>query len=510
MRPPRRPHHLVALVVAGLFVPIALPASSSWPAPAPSVSAPIAPADTSSTANCTLSGTDLETVRAVLTRWADRRRLLSDVPGLVLGLACGSDRSWARGFGLADRERSLPATDTTSFRIASISKVFTAAAVMQLRDAGLLSLDDPVTEHLSWFRPANADEHPPVRIRHLLTHTSGLPTNSAATDFNAMTQPVADAMIAALPGQRLVFEPGTESKYSNLGFAVLGQLVEAVSDRPFGAYLTEELLAPLGLDRTVPHPAPEFRQATGYRAREPERAREPSAFLHLAAFTPAGGMATTASDLLRFASFLLDPSRAPDVLAPETVREMQRVHHPVGDQGGSGLAWAVERGPESHVIYHGGGLPTQTSHLRLDLRHGLAAIALTNAMDADAAAYAREALALLQLAAEAEASAERREPSWSGVDVTGRYRFREFELWVVRLGGGTWVIDPVGLLDPLAGRPSTTAMELVPVGTRRFRVASGWAKGETASFVEDAASGRVIRLRMPALTLRRVGPVTGG
>ena len=503
MTPPLRAH-FVALFLAAVVVP-------TWPAdslPAVPLRSPRPPAvDTTSTVACSLSESDFRTVTAVLERWSDRRRRLSDVPGLVLGVACGSERTWTRGFGLADRERRLPATDTTTFRIASISKVFTAMAVMQLRDAGRLSLDDPVAEHLDWFRPANAGEHPPVRVRHLLTHTSGLPTNSAATDFNAMTQPTAGALIAALPEERLRFEPGTDSKYSNLGFAVLGQLVAEVSGRPFEVYLRRELLEPLGLDRTVPHPTQEAVQAVGYRPRVSGTGREPAEFLHLASFTPAGGMATTGDDMLRFTRFLLGPTRSPEVLDPETVREMQRVQHPVGDRGGSGLAWAVERGPEMHVVYHGGGLPSQTSHLRLDLENELGVIVLTNAMDAGADAYAREALSLLRLAAESEASAEPRRQRRSPTDYTGRYRFREFELWVVRLGGRTWVIDPVGLFDPLAGRPSTTAMELVPTGEHRFRVVSGWAKGETASFAVDEGVERALRLRMPAMTLRRIGAV---
>ena len=452
------------------------------------------------------------------------------MPGLVLGVACGPRPGRARGFGLADPARGLPATDTTLFRIASITKVFTGLAVMRLRDEGRVDLDDPVREHLPWFRLRNSDTLPPVTIRHLLTHTSGLPTYSAATDFDRWASPDAGRLREALPTQSLVSAPGSGFKYSNLGFAVLGQLVEAASGLPYGRYLEERILSSLGMRRTVAHPAPDVPMARGHHLRTPGRSRRPADFLHLAAFTPAGGMATTADDMLRFLSFLLDPaptSPQRDVLEGETLREMWEVHHWVDTaRGGSGLAWGVEKRPGTHVAYHGGGLPTQTSHLRVDLEAGLGAIVLANAEDADPATYAREALALLRLAADAgsagrgedgpaaggggRADTSPRDPSGispSGADglrqYTGRYRFEERELWVVTLAGR------LALIDPMQDRPSTSVMWLVPVGSHRFRVERGWPEGETAELVVDRESGDVMQLRLPALSYRRIGDVAG-
>lgn len=501
-----------------LLVPLAAapPVAAALPPPLRSLlAAPAAPSGVDrgpvpgdTTPTCRVTDADFRTLTAFLARWADRRRRLADVPGLVLGVACGPDRTWARGFGLADPGRALAATDTTLFRIASITKVFTAHAVLQLRDEGRLALDDPVAEHLPWFEPANADGMPPVTLRHLLTHTSGLPTNSAATDFNRMTQPTAEQLRARLPGQRLLFRPGTEFKYSNLGFAVLGQVVEAVSGETYGRYLERHLLAPLDLRRTVAHPSPGASQAVGHHLRVPGYPRRPADFLHLAAFTPAGGMATTATDMVRFLAFLLAPERSPGVLDPRTVREMQRVHHWVDSaRGGSGLAWAVEQGTGSHVIYHGGGLPTQASHLRLDLERRLGAVVLTNAEDAGPDAYAREALALLRLALRSGEGGTDGGRLRSGDGLgryTGRYRFQERELWVVKLSGR------LGLIDPKAERPSSSVMPLTPTGPHRFRVEGGWPRGETAEFVVDDSDGSVLRLRMPSLMYRRTGAVQAG
>lgn len=492
-----------AAAILPLVPLVAAPPAAGAPPPArrPPLAAPAA-GDT--TRACRVTDAELRTVTALLARWTDRRRRLADVPGLVLGVACGPARTWTRGFGLADPGRDLAAADTTLFRIASITKVFTAHAVLRLRDEGRLALGDAVAEHLPWFEPANADGMPPVTIRHLLTHTSGLPANSAATDFNRMTQPTPVELRARLSGQRLLFRPGSAFKYSNLGYAVLGQVVEAASDEPYARYLERQVFAPLDFHRTVAHPSPDALQAVGHHLRVPGRPRRPADFLHLAAFTPAGGMATTATDMVRFLAVLLAPERRPGVVAPRTLREMQRVHHRVDSAGaGSGLGWAVERGSRTHVIYHGGGLPTQTSHLRLDLRRGFGVVVLTNAEDGGADVYAREALALLELAAgNGEEDGERHDPTLERY--AGRYRFQERELWVVRLSGG------LGLIDPKAERPSSSFMPLTPTGAHRFRVEAGWAREETATFVVDETIGDVLRLRMPGLMYRRVGPVETG
>lgn len=494
---------LVGLAVAGPLPAGPIPAGQAPVGPIPVGQAPGGPAVVHplpggpgpgvGTPRCPLTEEDFRTAAAVLAQWAERRRRLDDVPGLVLGLACGTDRGWTRGFGLADRERGLAATDTTPFRIASITKVFTGLAVLQLRDAGRLSLDDPVADHLPWFRPANAGEMPPVRVRHLLTHTSGLPANSSATDFNRMTQPTAGEAIRAIPSQSLVFAPGSEFKYSNLGFAVLGRLVAAASGTSYRRYVRERILDPLGLTRTVAHPSPEARQAVGYHRRVPGRPRRRADFLHLAFATPAGGMATTGVDMVRFIGFLLDPGPK-EVLNAGTVREMARVHHWVDTaRGGSGLAWGVEKRPGVHEVYHGGGLPSQTSHLRVDLEHGLGAVVLTNAEDADPASWAEEGLALLRLALE-------RDDGPSPERYTGVYRWQESELWVVRLGGA------LRLVYPQAPRPSGTVARLRPVDGHRFRIEGGGAKGETAEFIVEEETGDVPRLRLPALLYRRTGP----
>ena len=116
----------------------------------------------------------------LLEAWIESQMAYRSVPGMSVGVVYDQTLIWARGFGYADVEKKIPATPATIYRMASVTKTFTATAIMQLRDAGKLSLDDPVVKHLPWFKvKSRFHDAPAVNIRHLLTHTSGLPREAA-------------------------------------------------------------------------------------------------------------------------------------------------------------------------------------------------------------------------------------------------------------------------------------------------------------------------------------------
>ena len=154
-------------------------------------------------------------------------------PGVVVGIVHGGALVWAKGFGYRDAERQLPTTAQTVFRLGSVTKLFTATAILQLRDRGSLRLDDPVTDHLPGLEYRNTfPEGPEITVRHLLTHTSGLPREAAFPYWTDRRFPTAEEMIAALAEQESIYEAGTQYKYSNLGLALLGEVVAAVSGMP--------------------------------------------------------------------------------------------------------------------------------------------------------------------------------------------------------------------------------------------------------------------------------------
>ena len=155
---------------------------------------------------------------AVLDAWVAATVASREQPGLSLGIVYDQDLIWAKGYGFSDLARKVPATPSTVYRIASISKLFTTTAILQLRDAGKLQLDDPVAKYLPWFKIKNAHpDGPAITIRHLLTHTSGLPREAAGVNWSDLTMPKREEMIRRIGEQETVFPAETEWKYSNFG-----------------------------------------------------------------------------------------------------------------------------------------------------------------------------------------------------------------------------------------------------------------------------------------------------
>ncbi len=147
----------------------------------------------------------------VFDAWVSRTVSDREQPGVSIGLVHDQDLIWSRGYGFADLAKKTPATPATAYRIASISKLFTATAILQLRDAGKLQLDDPVAKWLPEFAPAHVDAGSPViTIRHLLTHTSGLPREVDGTYWNDMRFPSREDMERTLNAMGVVGPPENE------------------------------------------------------------------------------------------------------------------------------------------------------------------------------------------------------------------------------------------------------------------------------------------------------------
>jgi D-alanyl-D-alanine carboxypeptidase len=170
------------------------------------------------------------------------------IPGLSLAVMRGGKVLFAKGYGLSNLELSTPTTEKTSFAIFSITKTFTAVAVMMLVEEGKISIDKPITDYLqdlpgSWSR---------VTIRHLLTHTSGLPElcDAAAKPCDRRDHYTQSQVIGLVRESPFLFEPGTRWEYSNTGFFVLGMLIEKMSGKTYGDFLKARIFTPLGMDRT--------------------------------------------------------------------------------------------------------------------------------------------------------------------------------------------------------------------------------------------------------------------
>jgi CubicO group peptidase (beta-lactamase class C family) len=193
------------------------------------------------------------TDRAAVVARADsivRNAVTPLAPGYSVAVVRGRDTVLWKGYGSANLELSVPASVNTVYRIGSITKQFTAAAVLQLVEQSKLHLDDPVARHLP-----NAPAHwQPVRVRHLLNHTSGIPSftelgGRMRTAY--LTGLSGDSMVGLVRGDSLMFAPGTGFFYNNTAYYLLGRIIERVSGKSYATYVTEHLTKPLGLSRTT-------------------------------------------------------------------------------------------------------------------------------------------------------------------------------------------------------------------------------------------------------------------
>lgn len=246
--------------------------------------------------------------------------------GSVL-IAVAGKPLFAKAYGFADAERRIPNTLQTRYRIASITKTFTAALILQLHEEGRLNLRDSICK---FIRPC-ADHWQAVTIRHLLTHTSGIPNYTDAPDFFARAESSADAsdIDERLREKPLEFSAGERYRYSNSNYVLLGRIAERVGGRPFEQLLRKRLLDPLGMLDSG-YETREEGHAIGYRPDGLDLTKAPP--MHLDWLFAAGGMYSTVGDLLKW-----DRALYTDAILPRALREEMWT----ADKGEYGYGWQV-------------------------------------------------------------------------------------------------------------------------------------------------------------------------
>jgi CubicO group peptidase (beta-lactamase class C family) len=335
----------------------------------------------------------------------DRARLESAVEGilsrhpaagLAVGVVCGSVEFF-HGRGFEDVGSEMPITAETVFRIGSITKTFTAVAVMQMWEQGLVDLDAPASNYLRAYRlvPADTDWRP-ATLRHLLTHTAGIPDVLHVADVlhpswgPFFARPPLPSVPAGehLPslaeyyrgGIRLVTEPGTAFAYSNHGFATLGQIVEDVSGESLDRYLREHIFGPLGMSHTdlVRSEAVMAHMATGYafgsRGPDPVPDRE---WLG----GGGGGIYSSSRDVARYTAALLGSgaSEPSSILELDTLATMfERHYSPDPRLVAMGLGFFRHDLDGHRIVGHDGILPGFNSSLLVAPDDGVAVFGLTN------------------------------------------------------------------------------------------------------------------------------------
>ena len=336
----------------------------------------------------------LSTERTAERRWeldTEVAEILNRHPavGLAVGVVRDGRLERFHGHGLADVASNRPITEDTVFRIGSITKTFTAMAVMQLSERGAIDLDAPASAYLRAYRliPAHP-AHRPATVRDLLTYTAGLPQ---CVYLSRAFKPVLGEMVPfgrPVPtldryyrgGLHLIAEPGTRHVYSNHGFATLGQIVEDVTAQPLHRYLREHIFEPLGMDSTDLVRSDRVRGslATGYALRS--HGARPVDDQDLITFAGGGAYSTT-RDLARYVGALLGGGRsgAGSILRPETLEAMFACQYrPDPHLAGVGLAF-YRREVGGHLLIEKGGLvPGFASQMGFAPNDGVGVVAFTN------------------------------------------------------------------------------------------------------------------------------------
>jgi len=287
---------------------------------------------------------------------------------------------YSAAFGSANKDFNAPNTIDTKFNLGSMNKMFTSVIIAQLVEQGRMSFDDPVSKYLPDYPNAAAAKK--IRIRHLLTHTSGLGSYFNDEFFRSSRDRfrTVDEMMELAKGDSLAFEPGTRWSYSNTGMLVLGKVIEVVTGKDYFTYVREHITKPLGMTRTDAYELDRVNEnlAIGYEKEWDEDGTKQyrnNIFLHVMRGGPAGGGYSTAPDLLRFAEGL----KSGKLVSPATYELMTT---PKPDVSSPRYGYGFQLDPQAGIAGHSGGFPGINSNLDIFKGSGYVAVVMANYGDA--------------------------------------------------------------------------------------------------------------------------------
>jgi len=344
-----------ALLPAVAAVAAAQPPASPAPAPSPSPSP-------------TLPAPKIQAMEAAINLAVHRY----GIPGVSAAVVSGGALRFSAAYGTADVENAVPATPLTIYRLASVSKPITATAVMQLAARGKIDLDAPIQRYV----PAYPEKQWPLNCRELLCHQAGVRQWTDEEFHNARHYASLAAALEFFKNDPLVFEPGTRTLYSSLGYNLLGAAVESASGQDYLDYLRENVFTPAGMETAglddvfalIPHRAQGYQKGAGGELYN-------SSLSDTSNRVPGGGLVASAEDVGRFALALHT-----GVLLKKETREQMFVRQRTRDgrPTGYGLGWAVGTERGRREVYHIGGQPRVSTVLYMLPDSGLAVVFLSN------------------------------------------------------------------------------------------------------------------------------------
>jgi len=432
-------------------------------------------------------------------QWLAFQQRLKEIPAVTMAVRHGDEVILSRAYGHANLEREIAVTPMHIFRVASHSKWFTATAIMQLKEQHKLRLDDPLGQYIAWLVEPVAS----ITIRQVLNHAAGITRDGYDSDYWQLEHPFPDPeqLRGLVEEGGEVFSSNHKLKYSNIGYSLLGLVIETASGMPYNRYVCESIVDRLGMRNTGPetNPQAQARMVTGYTSRALLLPRMPLPDVETGAMSPATGFYSTAEDLARFAAAHFFGND--ELIGDESKREMQRAYWPVKDMDSYGLGMQVTTINDRRIAGHSGGFPGHTTYTTLDPEDQLAISVLTSESGGVASELAKSIIKLIDLALAQKPVGD--------ATVPDRHTGRFTSLWgytdIARLG------DQLFLIAPSSDDPATAAvkLEVVDENTLTIEEKDGYGSpGESIQYARDT-DGTILKVTVAGSTQYPMGATQG-
>ncbi len=441
-----------------------------------------------------LSAAEIRAAIALAEAHLDYELRSRKIPGMSVGIVYDQALIWSRGYGYANLEKQIPADSRSVYRCASITKLFTSTMMMMLRDAGKLSLDDPLEKYAPEFKIGSpfADARP-ATFRMVSSHAAGLPREGYHEGWAALEMLTAEEMLGTLATSEMLMPTMTQPKYSNLGISLLGYTLGKIAGQPFYEFVREHILAPLGMNDTGFERSAytDEHYAQGYN-RDMDRMNAAPDW-DPRGWGPAGGIYSTVSDISKFMSLQFTDAPAgatpSQILGSSTLREM---HMPVNVspdfKSAYGLGFGIAQVANQKIIGHSGSVPGYRTNIGMVPALKLGVAVFTNT-GTDPTAITNKVLEILM-------------PAFEHQNIEPEATPEQIAAWKPYVGQYKWMsMDDIldirmvkGHLTALfVGEAPETFVRLKPAGEHQFKMVGGHSANEPLRFTVDAG-GKVTGL----------------
>lgn len=406
-----------------------------------------------------------------------------NVPGLSMAVVLDGKILWKKGFGYQDREKRIPATPETVYRVGSLSKLFNAIAIMQQQEKGKVDIDADIKKYLPYLDFKNPFDRPAlVTLRHLLSHRAGILRECPVGNYFDSTEPSVEDTVKSMVGTALVYPPGIKTKYSNIGVCIAGHILEKLTGMDFAQYQKEFVLKSLNMNSSsfLPEDFIMEKVAKGFMRDLEGKQWEAPHFRF--GFLPAGNLYSNVIDLSKFMNFIFEDGKP--LLRNETLKQMLTVQfQEKKDASGYGLGFYISEMHNFRTVGHGGAVYGFSSNIRIIPEEKLGVVVL-NSLDGANGFNRKIVFKSLGIALE-EKTGKKILKTLGSLEISpsdlkkyeGRYERNGLPVWLVLRN------------EKLYYEPYGTRKQLTPVSENEFITDDLMGYGESITILEE--NGRV-------------------